>query len=282
MNSFQRTIKYIAIGFAILLSVGIISAIVNVGLIIASAVSGGSALHKTETLDFSETYTGVSSLDVRNSTGQLIIREGDAFKMEAENVSEGFEVRVIKDGTLRISDDNLSFKFLWFRLNGMGSPNSRVTVYLPKDFTAKDVKLDTGAGNVEIEGLRTDRLSLSAGAGNIDGSNITAGKVKVDGGVGNMDFENVSFSDSDFDCGVGNVSVEGTILGENKFDCGVGDVRLELSGDVNAYGIKVDAGVGNIRLNGEKISDEYRNNTNAANSIDIDGGVGNVTIEITQ
>ncbi|HHV12728.1 MAG TPA: DUF4097 domain-containing protein [Clostridiales bacterium] len=282
MNSFQRTIKYIAIGFAVLLAVGIVSAIVNVGLAIASAVSGSYAFHQTENVGFSEAFTGVSSLEVRNSTGKLWIREGDTFKVEAENVSRGFEARVTKDGTLTVSDDNRGFKFLWFRFNGIGSPNSTITVYLPKDFVAEDVRLETGAGNVEIEGLRTDRLVLSAGAGNIDGSNITAGKVKVDGGVGNIEFENVSFSDSDFDCGVGNLSVEGTILGKNKFDCGIGDVKLDLSGDVNAYGIKVDAGVGTIRLNGEKISDEHRYNTNAPNSIDIDGGVGNVTIEISQ
>ena len=282
MNSFQRTIKYIAIGFAVFLAVVIISAIINVGVIIASTVSGGLALNKTKTIDFSETFTDVSSLEVSNSTGKLTILEGDTFKVEAENVSKSFEAKVTNGGTLKILDNSQNINFLWFHFNGFNNPNSKITVYLPEDFIAEDIKLDTGAGNVDISDVQTDYLLLSAGAGNIDGSNITAKKVKVDGGVGNVNLDNVNFINSDFDCGVGNLTVEGTLLGKNKLDCGVGDVNLDLTGDINDYDIKVDAGVGNIRLNGEKISSEYRNNKSSSNSIDIDGGVGNVTIEIAQ
>ncbi|MDF2510534.1 MAG: putative rane protein [Herbinix sp.] len=282
MNSFQRTIKYIAIGFAIFLAVVIISAIINVGVIIASVVSGGLSMNKEKSIDFSEVFTDVSSLEVNNSTGKLTILEGDSFKVEAENVSRNFEAKLTKEGTLKVLDNSQNIKFLWFRFNGINNPNSQITVYLPKDFIAEDIILDSGAGNVNIDGVQTQYLMLSAGAGNINGSNIAAEKVKVDGGVGNVNLEKVSFEDSDFDCGVGNLTVNGTLLGKNKFDCGVGDVTLELAGDMDDYNIKVDAGVGNIRLNGEKISSEYENNNNSPNSIDIDGGVGNVTIEITQ
>ncbi len=282
MNSFQRTIKYIAIGFAIFLAIAIISAMINVGLIIASVVSGGTAFNKDKSVGFSEVFTDVSSLEVSNSTGKLIILEGDTFKVEAENVSKNFQAKVSSNGILKISDDNQAINFLWFHFNGINDPNSKITIYLPKGFIAEDIKLETGAGNVAIDGVKTGYLLLSAGAGNIVGTNIIAEKVKVDGGVGNVNLEKVSFNDSDFDCGVGNLTVEGTLQGKNKFDCGVGDVNLDLTGDPKDYDIKVDAGVGNIRLNGEKISNEYRTNNSSPNSIDIDGGVGNVTIKITR
>lgn len=282
MNSFQRTIKYIAIGFAVLLAVGIISAIIQVGVIIASVVSGGVAFHNTETVDFSEAFTNVNSLEVSNSTGQLTILEGDTFKVETENVSKNFEAEVTKDGTLKILDNNKNINFLWFRFNGINNPNSKITIYLPKEFIAKEVKLDTGAGNVDISGIQTEYLLLSAGAGNMNGTDITAKRAKIDGGVGNINLENVNFQSSDFDCGVGNLTVEGTLLGKNEFDCGVGDVNLNLTGNIDDYDVKADAGVGNIRLNGDKISSEYHNSNNASNSIDIDGGLGNVTIEIRQ
>ncbi len=280
MNSFQRTIKYIAVGFAVLLAIAIISVIIKVGVIIASVVSGGAAFHKTETVDFSEAFTNVNSLEVNNSTGQLTILEGDTFKVETENVSKNFEAKVTKDGTLKILDNNKNINFLWFRFNGINNPNSKITIYLPKEFIAKEVKVDTGAGNVDISGLQTEYLLLSAGAGNINGTNIAAEIAKIDGGVGNINLEKVSFQGSDFNCGVGNLTVEGTLLGNNEFDCGVGDVNLNITGNINDYDVKADAGIGNIRLNGDKLSSEYHNNNNASNSIDIDGGLGNVTIEI--
>lgn len=282
MNSFQRTIKYIAIGFAVFLAVVIISSIVHLGVIIASAVSGGFSFSNAKTTDFSEVFTDANSLEVSSSTGKLTILEGDTFKVEAENVSKNFEAKVTNDGTLKVFDNNQNFRFLWFHFNGISNPNSKITIYLPEDFVAEDIKLDTGAGNVDIVDVETDYLLISAGAGNIDGNNITAEKIKVDGGVGNVNFDNVSFNESDFDCGVGNLSIEGTLLGKNKFDCGVGEVNLDLTGDINDYDFDVDSGVGNIRLNGEKISGEYRNKNSASNSIEIDGGVGNVTIKIVK
>lgn len=282
MNSFQRTIKYIAIGFAIFLAIVIISALVSTGVRIASFVSGELTPNHGNSYEFTDVFKDVRSLEVSNSTGKLLILEGDTFKVEAENVSENFQAKVSNNGTLKVSDDNNGINFLWFHSKGSKNPNTKITVYLPKEFSAEEIKLNTGAGNVKIEGVQTKYLQLKAGAGNTTGSNIIAEKVKIEGGVGNVNFENINFTDSDFDCGIGNLTVQGVLLGKNKFDAGVGDVNLYLIGDMDDYDIKVDAGVGNIRLNGERISREYRNNNNSSNSIDIDGGVGNVTIDITR
>lgn len=280
MSNFQRTIKYIAIAFAVVLAVGIVSGIANAAFAIVSAISGNGRYDSRSSVDFSETYTDVESLNISNSTGKLTIKTGDEFKIEAENVSSDFEAKVTGNGTLSISDDNHFFRFLWFHIGGFNNPDSRITLYIPADFTAKDAKIDSGAGSVSIESLRADYLEVSAGAGNITGNDISANKVKIDGGVGSVSLNAVNFNNGDYDCGVGSLSIEGTLTGRNKIDCGVGDVDLNLTGNAEDYDLDVDSGIGSVRINGQKVKDGYKTDNNADNSIIIDGGVGNVRINI--
>ncbi len=280
MNSLQRTIKYVAIGFAVFLAVVIVAGIANLAFAVISAVSGGVNYYNDKTVDYTDSFFEVRSLDIDNSTGKLIIKTGNEFKVEGKDVSEGFSAKVSSDGTLEISDDESRFEFLWFDFNGFNNPNSKITVYLPEDFIARDTLIDTGAGTVNMEGLHTEYLMISAGAGSISGSNITAEEVEIDGGIGSVTFTDINFEDADFNCGVGNLKIDGILLGETTLDCGVGNVDLNLAGDVDDYDLEVDSGVGTIRLNGKKVSDEYETDKNAPNFIEISGGVGDVSIDI--
>jgi hypothetical protein len=285
MSSVQRVIKYCATAFAIILAIVIISSIVSVFSAVVNTASGRSHVighSNKESIDFTETFTDVRSLDIDNSTVNLSIIPGDTFKVDAENVSEDFKAEVNDNGRLSVSDDNHGIHFLWFNIHGFDNPNSKVTIYVPAEFIADEAKLDTGAGNVSIDGLQTEYLNISAGAGNITGSNIKAVKVKIDGGVGATDFSNVEFADSDIDCGVGNLTIDGVLLGRTKIDCGIGEVELTLKGNVDDYGWDIDSGIGNIRVNGNKISGKHEADKNSDNLIQIDGGIGNVKIVIEE
>lgn len=289
MNSFQRVIKYCAIAFAILLALGIMSFVINV---VFGVVNFTSNRHfnfnfnnngkKIETIDFNETFTDVKSLNIDNSTGELRIRVGDTFKVEAENVFEGFSAEVNGNGELTVSDNDSNFHFFGINFNGFNSPNSKITVYVPAEFIAEEVKIETGAGAVSLEGLNTDYLYISAGAGNISGNELTADEVTVEGGVGSINLSEVNFKDTEFDCGVGNVNIDGVLIGENQFDCGVGEVKLDLVGDMADYDLDIDSGVGTVRVNGEKIGESNRRNNSGEHSIKVSGGVGNVSIDINE
>jgi DUF4097 and DUF4098 domain-containing protein YvlB len=265
-----------------MLIIGIVSGIASAAFSLVSVVSGDAFTKKDEkTIDFSETYTDVKSLDIDNATGEFRIKIGETFKIEAQNVPESFEAKVDSNGELTIRENKNRVHFLWFNFNGFGSINSKITLYLPANFVAEEVKIDTGAGSVTVEDLHTEYLSISAGAGNISGRNITAEEVKVEGGVGNVNLNEVNFKDAEFDCGVGNLAIEGILVGDNKIDCGVGEVDLNLKGDIKDYDLDIDSGVGSVRVNGEKIS-ELDNNNDADHSIKVDGGVGNVKIDIKE
>lgn len=283
MNNLQKIIKYCAIGFAIMLAIGIISFAANIIYGVATLALGGrSRSGGVETVDFDKSYDRVTSLDIDNSTGELRIVRGDTFRVEASRVFKGFRAEVNSSGRLSISDNESGMHFFGFRFHGFNSPNSKITVYVPEDFIADEVRIETGAGAVTIEELKTGYLYITAGAGNIKGSSLTADKVKMEGGVGSIHLEDVIFRNADFECGVGNVNIKGVLQGENKFECGVGEVVLNLEGNINDYDLDIESGVGMIRVNGQKMEDTGHTNRSADHSIEVDGGVGNVKIDINQ
>lgn len=285
MNSFQRVIKYCATAFAIILAVAIISSIANLVFSIASFgrwrfTPENRNRDNNVNVDFDETFTDVTSLDIQNISGTLRIKTGDSIRVEATDVSDDFTAKVTKNGELVISEDEDGIHFFGFHFSGFGSPNSKITLYLPNDFMADEVKIDTGAGDVTLENLQTDYLYISAGAGNINGYSISASRAKIDGGLGNVKFVNAVLKNADLDNGMGNLEIEGVLFGDSKIDCGIGNVNLKLFGDEKDYYLDIDSGIGTIRLNGSKISAEYKKNKGALNSIEIDGGIGDVTIDI--
>ena len=277
MNQFQKTTKFIAMTFAVILAVGIISAITGVVLNVLSAVTGAPIFGNRNRIDIAYDFTGVESLSIDNSAGSLEIRTGDTFRVEGSKVTEGFQAELTENGTLVVSEHHKN-RFLGFDFDWFSSPNSKITVYLPADFVAERAKLETGAGNTVIEALRAEELTISAGAGNLNGDQIVAEKVILDSGVGSFTLTGVSFHNAEIDCGVGSLRIEGELLGHSKIDCGVGDVKLDLVGSREDYSLDVDAGVGSVRVNGEKLSGSDTNEY-AEHSLKVDGGVGKVSID---
>lgn len=282
MSSFQKTIKYSAIAFAIVLAIGIITSIVSVTIGLFSFVTGNVGLgmgnSNVEKFNRSYLYDNVRSLDIDISAGSLEILNGEDFQIEANDITKDYNIDISRNGTLRIREKNRGLRFLWFDLNFNNRITTEIKVYIPEDYKLNTTTIDAGAGDIYIQELNTEKFRINAGAGKIDGYNIITNNVSIDGGVGNINMENVIFNDMDLDSGVGKVFLEGVFKGDNEIDCGVGDLDMEIIGDVDDYAIKIDNGLGQVRLNGERISREYRKNNNSTDSLDIDGGVGSIDI----
>lgn len=293
MSEIQKVIKYVAMGFAIFLAVSIISGIITAVVHVTGYFSDNGG----ETVDIVKEFDSDSVRDIRieMKAGELKVKEGsgDKIYVEVANAREDFEVNLSSGGNLVIKDKKEFFRFISF-----DGRKTVVTVSLPRDFVAErmnieagaggikisDVRanklsIDLGAGNTDIRNIRVDKLDMNAGAGNIYGTNLYAEDVDIDGGVGNITLEEVEFYNTDVDSGVGNVEIAGLLYGKNEFDGGVGETRLRIANSSDAYRVRVEKGLGSIRINGEKYSNVNWNNTTAENSIFAKGGVGNINIE---
>ena len=155
----------------------------------------------------------------------------------------------------------------------------QVILTIPKGTEFRKADISTGAGTFTVEELSAQRLRLNLGAGEVKIASLSAsGSALIDGGAGEITIDGGSLNNLDFDMGVGEVSLTRRITGDSEIDYGVGQLNLTLLGKLDDYCIRLDEGIGEARLDGQKMYDDsvYGNGMNA---IEIDGGVGELKIE---
>lgn len=280
MTSFQKAIKAAAICFAIFLTVTIISAIGRAALGFLFIFNNVDSKRIAEV---SESYEGedISRIIIDNSVGDLYIIEGSKFYVEGTNVGKSFRAKVANNGTLKITNKNVSFGWFtdFFREGQIG--NSKITIYIPKGVKTETIQIHNGVGELHMENFETEFLDVELGTGDAYATNIISDKTTIDAGVGNVDFENISFTDMDLDSGVGDTTVEGKILGKSDIECGVGDIELIIELGMDEYDLDIETGLGDVYINGEKTSNVNVDNKGADHSLDIQGGVGEVEIKFS-
>lgn len=276
MNSREQNIKNGAIAFAIILAVVIIG-IMCVGIYsvvsIFVPVSDDVVTDKTVLKQYLDQTPEVIIID--NSVGQLTIESGDFLQVSGNNVLKDFSCK-FDDGTLTI--DNTYNK----KMNISGTTKCTLTVTVPKNTELKRLAISTGAGNATINNLITDAITVNAGAGNIEVISSELNDMTLNCGVGNFDIKDSKISgDSKIECGVGNFTLNNCELsGECEADCGVGEFKLDLNGNLDDYEIDISSSLGKIKLNGKTYSEVENLNKGASNKLKIDGGVGEITIDI--
>lgn len=271
MTTAQKVIKYLAIAFAIFLSVNIFAAIFLgiYGLLGILGLGESEEISVEEIMAIDENKVEVLEIDVLYTN--LKILSGDEFKIEADNnyiscKQEGNKVYIEEE------------KRSWFSKNEEGD----MIIYIPKDLEMYKIEINTGAGKIEIEDLNTEQLSLELGAGETIINNISVTEeCNIDGGAGKISVNNGTIKDLDLDMGIGETNLIVELMGKNEINAGIGNLNIELQGNKEDYKIQADKGIGSIKIKGnEQINASVYGNGN--NSIEIDGGIGNIDIDFEE
>ncbi len=270
MTPIQKLIKLIADAMAIGLVVSIIGGIATA----IFAVSGITALkNEIKEIKANEEFTlydvedDISNISLNLSTASLAIKQGDNFSVY---YGEGFRIKT-KKGILYIED---TIKEMF----NIASSHT-VIITVPKNKTFGKVNINSGVGSIYIEKLTCDTLDLDSGVGTADIDYIKVNsKAQIDGGVGDMTITKGSINNLDYSVGIGKADINAKLIGKSEIEAGIGDVKLCLAGGNNLYTLKSDTGIGAIRVDGEKLSDDSSLGT-GENIVEIDGGIGTVRID---
>ncbi|MDO4375597.1 MAG: DUF4097 family beta strand repeat-containing protein [bacterium] len=260
MNKAQTIIKYAAIAFAIYLICEIFLILIN---IVGVVDKGFESKNKKIDVPASEAY-----LVVDLATSSLTIKEGDTFNYTIDNN----EISAEKDNNKIIIKEKGHFR----------NKKSEVIITIPRDMILNDAIINTGAGKINIENLKTENLILDIGAGSVQIDNITVTKnCDIDGGVGNMVINKGSIYNLDMDLGVGKTTITSTLTGENEIDTGIGKLELNLIGTLNDYTLDISKGIGSITLDDKNLKDEEKIGTGSS-QVKIDGGIGAIDIKMKE
>lgn len=269
MTSVQKVIKYLAIAFAVFLIISIISGILG-ALFALSGVLGlkkdnEASIDNMTTTDFKNNYIEILDIDVAYTN--LVIKTGDSLKIETNNTNISCKQNNKK---LYIEEGRK-----WF----YNYNNEDLIVYIPENLKFEKVEIKAGAGKISIEKIDTKNLSFVLGAGEtkIETLNVSD-NCNIEGGAGRVDVLSGKINNLDLDMGVGEINLTTNIVGKSDIDAGIGELNINILGNKNDYKIKVDKGIGSIRVDGTEISNGATHG-NGENYIDIDGGIGSINID---
>ena len=230
-----------------------------------------------------KTFDGdITSLEVSIPFGNIKIKEGTAFSMEAINVAKNsFNKMQIEDGVLIIKQDYDGHAKNFFGINhNYDGIVPKITITVPPSYNAKKITIEVAAGDLEILNITSDYTKLELGAGNVDITKLASENIEINGGAGNLIMNDVNLNNMKLEAGVGNTNVQGILTGEIKIDSGVGNVEVEVVGNEDDYSYISDSGLGSVKFNGQNYNNKQ--NPNAKNSFEVNSGVGNVTININK
>ena len=264
MTTFQKIIKYLAMAFAIFLSVSIITGICSALLTVTYFFSGDTSDEMTHEYDITNTIT---SLSVNISAAELEIITGDKFNVETNHKYLKCEE---KDDVLKISETR---KLFASHPKGM-----KVILTIPKECVLDYADIKTGAGSVTIDELLSNMLNIDLGAGELTAQRLDAlYSAEIDGGAGSITINESRLNNAEIDMGVGELNLTGELSGKSSIDYGVGETNIVLLGTDNDYKIELDKGIGEATIDDIKMSDDSVYGT-GENYIEIDGGVGELNI----
>ena len=270
MTTIQKVIKYLALAFAIFLIVTIISGILG-ALYALSGVLGLQKEDKTikdEMSMINFENSEVATLDIDVAFTNLIIKKGDNLIAETNN----------KDINCKQNNQNLQIKE---KQHSLFSRNDKgdLVVYIPENLEFEKVKINAGAGKIQIENINTKNLYLELGAGEttIEKLSVTD-DCKIESGAGKVSILSGNMNELNLDMGVGKFEVTSAITGNSKINAGIGNLELNIQGKKENYTIKADKGIGSIKIDGKEVSDDVTYG-DGENTIKIDGGIGSIKVD---
>ncbi|MGN0487139.1 MAG: DUF4097 family beta strand repeat-containing protein [Acutalibacteraceae bacterium] len=271
MTDFQKIIKYIATAFAVLLIVGIFSGIFGSLQLLGVIYDAKDHIASDSSMEAYAVSGEIKSLKAEISAADFVISVGKKLSVESNVDSLTVEE---KDGELVLRDGGTN-------LFQNGS-SRKLILTVPEKFTFSRVDITTGAGKLTADDLRCQELRLELGVGRTNIKNLIALKnAKISGGVGELNIGFGKLKNLKLEMGVGNLTLEAALPGKSELDCGVGEMDITLIGSVKDYTVELDKGLGNAVIDGVNAGDDYVCGS-GSNHVEIDGGLGNVTVSFSK
>ena len=267
MTNFQKTVKYIAMAFAIFLTVSIIGGILSMfGLF--GGFFGGDAV--TEDIKTYSVSSEIQSLEVKINAADFTIKQGESFSVESNLKHLTVED---KNGVLTIEETR---KFAHTYTGAI------LTLYIPADAVFERANIITGAGRLTVDSLSAATINFELGAGEVTiDTLVAASDIDIDGGAGKITISGGALHNLDLDMGVGQLNLTSALTGESDFDLGVGESNITIIGNKDDYKLDIEKGLGNITVDGTSVSN-IKGQGNGNNSIEFSGGIGAINLKFKE
>ena len=279
MTGFQKFIKYAAIAFGIYLSITIVLVLLGIarGFVGASKNDEFKDIvrdrEKYQTEDITRTYENIKNLEVNVEETELIIKNGDTFKIEGTNIPNKMEIEQ-EGNQLSISDEELP--------SGFSDENMVMTIYIPEDTKLDTIDLEINYVSADIQKLNTANLKLDIYNNYCEIDEIIADNMEFKNEEGNIDIYDAEIGRLLFDSESGVEDVSLDITGNAEINLEYSYTDMNLIGKQEDYQISTRNKFGNIYIDNEIITSNAETWGSGNTKINLDNVNANIFINFRE
>ena len=205
-------------------------------------ISGSSEAEEQQVLDPSQNFDSVKvsgdlDLDIvkgnEDSVKLIYPKEGGSYNMDVENGTLVVNYDYQQNAIIRLSDEDSS---------------PRLVITRKDAASIKTIEADLDWGDVDLEDLTADTVTLNLDGGDADLSRAQIGTLKVDMDYGDLETENITCGSVTAALDDGDCQLDGTFNGNISVNANYGDVEVETRLAESQYTVDAESSYGDIEV----------------------------------
>lgn len=216
----------------------------------------GFVFREYDDIEFeNQTLSDITSLKIDMDMGDVTIIEGNDDDIRISNM--------VKDQyTLDVNGSKAELKLntrSGFSIFNFGTDYSQdIVVTIPEGYKFENLEIKNSMGNIDLEDLQVDSMTLVANMGDIDGENLKTNELFVENDMGK-------------------IQLEGIFLNETEITNSMGDIDVIVNDDISNYDYEADCSLGTVYINGKKGNSSQSVRSN--NKITIKDSMGDISLD---
>lgn len=206
---------------------------------------------KTGSIDIHVVQGATDQITARLN-GKVSSKDADQVKLRVEPNGDSLTVGIEEEHGINL---------------GISIMDLQLTVELPEK-NWETAKIESGSGEIEVESVLGDGVTVKAGSGNVHVQQVNAVELSVHTGSGNIEAEEIEAESIALQSGSGEISADRYHAKQLNFQNGSGNVELS-DGEAALQG---KTGSGNIRVDMDRL----------IQNADLRAGSGNVSIDLDE
>lgn len=220
-----------------------------------------------------ESEETVQNLQLSLSGGifKIAVSGDESFYVEGKNVDRA--QAYVEENTLKIK--GMKTKDY--------SSNMELTVYIPAEYRFQSVKIDLGAGKLEICDCISENLEIQLGAGEADALRMECDNLKVSVGAGHLMLQDFTVKEyAELNVEAGNIEGTGNFCRNAGLNCSMGAIHLYLPEEETAHNYGIRCAAGQVAVGEQKftsVTTKKMLSNNSENQIELNCALGNISID---
>lgn len=227
--------------------------------------------------DFEASYDSkdIESINVEIGVSKLVLNDSNDNNIHVSLTGIPSHQIYVDSSTLIIKGDGASINNKYL-----------VEISIPGNVSFDEININAGAADLNCKNLTCEDFILELGAGEARINSLSvddSSSIKLS--AGDLEISSANINDCDIELSMGNLVLSGLITGDLSIECGMGNTELSLDDAQSDHNYNLEAGMGNISLNGDQKSGfdrEYNLDNNADSDFEIECGMGNIEINFAK